>query len=58
MKSGLLLTRREGESCVCYLGDKELAVIVEKIDGTRVRLRFIGDRSINVVRTEILEEGE
>lgn len=55
MKEGLLLGRRVGESCVCFLGDQEVEVVVEEIVGKRVRLRFIADQSVEILRSELLE---
>jgi sRNA-binding carbon storage regulator CsrA len=56
MKEGLLLGRRVGESCVCFVGDQEIEVVVEEIVGKRVRLRFIADQSIEILRSELLEQ--
>jgi carbon storage regulator CsrA len=53
MNGGLILTRRVGESCLCVIDDKEMLVIVEKIDGNRVRLKFVADQSIKIIRTEL-----
>jgi carbon storage regulator CsrA len=53
MNGGLILTRRVGESCLCTIDGKEMLVVVEKIDGNRVRLKFVADKSIKVIRTEL-----
>jgi sRNA-binding carbon storage regulator CsrA len=58
MKKGLLLKRREGESCLCFVGqdDREiLRVIVESIQGNSVRLRFVADDSVDILRSELVE---
>lgn len=54
MEKGLSLTRRTGESCVCSLGGQEIEVKVEAIDRKRVRLRFVADRSVTILREELI----
>lgn len=54
MNKGLVLARKTGESCVCTIDGKELVVLVEEIACNRVRLRFIADRSIDIVRSELV----
>ena len=56
MNQGLLLSRRLGESCVCFLGDQEVEIVVEEICNGKVRLRFIADQSIEILRSELLKE--
>lgn len=56
MNLGLVLTRRMGESCVFFLDDQEVEVVVEKIEGRKVHLRFIADRSVEILRSELLEK--
>lgn len=55
MNKGLLLTRQVGESCVCFLGDTEVEVVIDEIVGRRVRLRFIADQSVEILRSELLD---
>ena len=50
--SGLCLTRRPGEA-VDIAGGR-LVVVVDSVCGTSVRLRFIADESVAVVRQEVL----
>lgn len=58
MKEGLLLARRAGQSCVCFVNDKEIEVFVEHVGQNRVRLRFVADDSVEIWRSELLEGGE
>lgn len=54
MKKGLSLTRREGESCTCSIGGTTMTIEVEAMEGNRVRLRFVADQSVTILRTELL----
>jgi len=51
---GLSLTRRVGESCICLIDGKEIVVTVEDTGLGRVRLRFVADRSVLILRQELL----
>jgi len=53
---GLSLTRRVGESCVCQLGTNQVLVTVEALENHRVRLRFLADRKVSILRTELVRE--
>ena len=55
---GLSLTRRVGESCVCQMDTKQVLVTVEALEGNRVRLRFLADREIGILRTELVRNTE
>ena len=54
-KTGLVLTRREGES-VDVRGP--MTVTVVRIEGSRVVLRFVADRWVKILRTELEETDE
>lgn len=51
---GLSLTRKTGESCVFRVGDQEIVLTVEESAVGRVRLRFAADRSVLILRREIM----
>lgn len=56
MNKGLLLARREGEGCLFYKDGKEfMRIMVEELGGGRVRLRFVADESIEILRNELVE---
>lgn len=57
-KEGLSLTRRTGESCVCFVGDKEIEVIIEQTTINKVRLRFVADETVKIWRSELLKDGD
>ena len=51
-KGGLVLTRKRGESVEI---DGPARIVVDRIDGGRVRLRILADRGVTVLRGEIVE---
>ena len=51
-KGGLVLTRKRGESVEV---DGPARIVVDRLDGGRVRLRIIADRKVIVLRGEIVE---
>lgn len=56
MNKGLLLARREGEGCLFYKDGKEfMRIMVEELGGGRVKLRFVADESIEILRNELVE---
>jgi carbon storage regulator CsrA len=56
IQPGLVLTRRLGESFVCFAGEEEIEVIVAEISDKRtVRLRIVAPKSVDIERSENLE---
>lgn len=55
-RRGLVLGRREGESVHLRINDRDLCVVeIVAIDGRQVRVRFIADDEVSIVRAELLD---
>ncbi len=55
LQPGLVLTRRPGESFVCFAGDDEIEISVSEVHGKTVKIRILAPRHIDIERTENLE---
>lgn len=55
-KPGLVIGRRVGESFVIFVGDKEIDVILDKIQYNRASIRIIASKDVEISRSELLEE--
>ena len=52
----LVLTRRIGEEVIIRLGDQEVRVSLEMIDGYQARLGFEAPQEVRIIRSELAEE--
>lgn len=52
----LRLTRKESESIVIFHEDKEILITIEKIGLNQVSLIFDGNKEIEILREELLED--
>lgn len=51
----LALTRRPDESIILYTDNGEITIKVSDVNGKQVRLAISADKSVNIVRSELLE---
>lgn len=51
--SGLVLSRRVGESVTVRHAGTELRIVVTELHGTQVKLAFIAPREVTVFRSEV-----
>lgn len=54
----LVLIRRRGEDTILTYGDVEIVVRVIECVDNRVKLGFFAPRSVNIVRSEVLERAK
>ena len=51
----LALTRRPGESITINTDSGEITITVSEVNGQQVRLAINADKSVSIVRSELLE---
>jgi sRNA-binding carbon storage regulator CsrA len=54
-ESTLIIGRRLDQSIVLSFGGEEIEVFVNELSRGFVRLRFVGPRSVKIVRRELIE---
>ena len=52
----LILTRKEGESLIITVGNKEIRVTINKAQGGKAKVAIEASQDVDIIREELLED--